>query len=115
MLCTNLEFYQFVKIPILFEHFQDHKSGDSQITFLEYLKLHYKDGQHKDADYNADIQLPFQTSNTFQALSSAGYILPQNYTDTYSPGFTPRPAFTFYAGFVPESLHFDIFQPPRFS
>jgi hypothetical protein len=114
LLFTNLECYQFVKLPILFEHFKEHQAGNSQMTFWDFWTMHYSKGLTKDADYNRDQQLPFQTSNVSLIISSAGFILPPTYNVNFSLDLTENSLFTYYPEFVPQYNSADIFQPPRF-
>ncbi len=57
-LVSTTELYQLLKIPVLVEHFIDHKKENKEITFIDYLKMHYNDPV-KDADYQTDQKLPF--------------------------------------------------------
>jgi hypothetical protein len=112
VLLTNLECYQFIKLPVLIEHFREHRENNPQMTFWAYWNLHYK-GHPKDADYNRDQQLPFQTSDAIQVISSSGFILPQIYSFSFSLELINHSIFTYYPGFIPEYCSTDIFQPPR--
>jgi hypothetical protein len=115
LLLTSLEFYQFVKLPILFEHFKEHKTNNPGMTFWNFWTLHYRNGDQKDADYSRDQQLPFQTSDIIQTIFTTGFIVPQIYNVSFSLEFTERSIFTYYPGFIPEYCSTDIFQPPRFT
>jgi hypothetical protein len=112
VLLTNLECYQFIKLPVLIEHFKEHKVDNPQMTFWDYWNLHYK-GHPKDADYNRDQQLPFQTSDVIQVISASGFILPQIYSFSFSLELINYSISTYYPGFIPEYCSIDIFQPPR--
>ena len=59
-LCSTTELYQFLKVPILIEHYFEHKSENPDITLLGFLKMHY-DHPVKDADWQTDQKLPFIT------------------------------------------------------
>lgn len=59
-LFSTTELHQFLKIPVLFEHFSEHRSKDKSLSFLNFLYLHYKNNT-KDSDYNRDLKLPFKT------------------------------------------------------
>ena len=61
-------------------HFAEHKQENSQITFVEFLAMHYLHGSPRDKDYDKDMQLPFKTtgeSNSFfaNAFDSANFFV----------------------------------------
>jgi hypothetical protein len=60
--CTELQ--ELTKLPILFQHYLEHKNLDSSITFLTYLEHHYNDIPHTDNDEDRDNQLPFKTQES---------------------------------------------------
>ena len=66
-LVSTTELYQFLKIPILIEHFIKHKAENSQLTLVAFLKMHY-DHPVKDADYQTDQKLPFAAHSSPLAL-----------------------------------------------
>jgi len=55
------ELHQFLKLPILIEHYSEHKQKDHSITLWEFLCMHYANGDVKDVDYSKDSKLPFKT------------------------------------------------------
>lgn len=59
-LCSTTELYQFLKIPVLIEHYLEHSQRNPNITVYGFLKLHY-DHPVKDADWQTDQKLPFVT------------------------------------------------------
>jgi hypothetical protein len=52
---------QLCKLPLLFEHFQEHQLENKNLSFISFLKMHYFNGDPKDADYDKDMKLPFKT------------------------------------------------------
>lgn len=52
---------QFVKLPLLVEHYIKHKER-SDISFLTFLEDHYSTN-HSDSDAKEDDSLPFNNSN----------------------------------------------------
>lgn len=57
-LLSTTELYQLLKVPILIEHFMEHKKLNPDMTLEAFLKTHY-DNPVKDADYKTDQKLPF--------------------------------------------------------
>jgi len=54
---------ELLKLPLLFEHYAQHKQLYPQTTVYGFIKMHYMDPTVVDADYAQDMQLPFKTIN----------------------------------------------------
>jgi len=48
------------KLPVLIDHFKLHTDCESSLSFFEFLKMHYFNGDPKDEDYDEDMKLPFK-------------------------------------------------------
>jgi len=49
------------KVPLLFTHFREHRQRDNNINLLDFLAMHYFDGNDRnDQDQDRDMQLPFK-------------------------------------------------------
>lgn len=59
-LFATTDAYQLLKLPVVFQHFAEHRAENKNIGFLEFLDMHYMHGSPKDADYDRDMQLPFK-------------------------------------------------------
>ena len=57
-LVSTTELYQFLKIPVLIEHYLEHKEQNPKLTIGSFFKIHY-DNPVKDSDYTTDQKLPF--------------------------------------------------------
>ncbi|MFC4686856.1 hypothetical protein ACFO4P_07895 [Epilithonimonas pallida] len=57
-LVSTTELYQLLKMPLLIEHYFQHKNLNSEMSFTAFLKMHY-DHPVKDNDYDQDQKLPF--------------------------------------------------------
>ena len=67
---SSTELHQLLKIPILVEHFIEHRQEDYKISFIDFLKIHYHSNPVKDKDYDRDMQLPFKADNcNFPAIT----------------------------------------------
>jgi hypothetical protein len=62
-LFSTTEAYQVLKFPVILEHFHKHQKENNDITFLEFLDIHYMHGSPMDDDYEQDMQLPFKRMN----------------------------------------------------
>ncbi len=60
-LFSTTELQEIARLPVLFQHFFEHKGIDNNITFLSYVESHYNGVPHTDNDEERDNQLPFKT------------------------------------------------------
>ncbi len=70
-LLAATETHQFLKLPILYQHFTEHQSEDENMSFLAYLKLHYLDPFILDKDVEKDLDLPFKSADDCLVTSIA--------------------------------------------
>jgi hypothetical protein len=47
-------------MPILIEHYQEHKQRDASINVIQFLSLHYWGEDLNDDDQEQDMKLPFK-------------------------------------------------------
>lgn len=62
-LFATTEASQLLKLPVIIQHFREHRQQNKDISFFEFLDMHYMHGSPKDQDYNRDMQLPFKKTN----------------------------------------------------
>lgn len=60
LLFANTTLKEFLKIPILMEHYTTHVQENPQITFYHFLVDHYSNIPHSDFDEKEDNKLPFK-------------------------------------------------------
>ena len=60
-LLSTTEAHQLLKLPLLVQHYFEHKAENNRITLLSFLNMHYAETVVYDADYAQDMQLPFKT------------------------------------------------------
>jgi hypothetical protein len=85
------EFRQFLKFPVLVEHFNEHKKDNQQISFLDFIYMHYAGDDDNDRDNDRDMQLPFKaqdgsSANILFMPSTSEYSLPEKACTIDSPG-----------------------------
>lgn len=68
-LLSSTQFNQLLKLPKLFEHFGTHQSQNASLSFVDFLYLHYGQGDVKDADHEEDMKLPFKTQSICSTVS----------------------------------------------
>lgn len=112
---SHTELHQFLKLPVLFEHFREHRQEDPNLGFLAFLRMHYEKIVVDD-DYKRDQQLPFRDADCGMIMALATDIPPQTIRiDKQQPGEFPQ-SFTVRRENVYTHLYLnDIFQPPRLS
>jgi len=107
------ELNQFFKLPILFEHFSEHKTENKNITFLQFLKIHYQGNHAPDNDDLKDKRLPFKShGNSFSTQIFA--VLPA-FSEIEIPVFTDNnKSVTIHKNqFIPTLQLESIWQPPK--
>ena len=55
--------HQLLKLPVVFQHFAEHKVENRDISFLQFLDMHYMHGSPMDKDHDRDMQLPFKSTD----------------------------------------------------
>ena len=114
---ATTELYQLLKLPFLVEHFMEHKEQNKDITLLDFLSLHYANGDVKDADYEEDMKLPFKshsntiTTNIVDAMASTVLKI----TIHPKPNFVELKVIIIAKEAIfASSYHSNIWQPPKF-
>ncbi|MBK5279986.1 MAG: hypothetical protein JJE09_14095 [Bacteroidia bacterium] len=108
-LVSFTEFSEVLRLPLLIEHFTEHKSKVDDLSFWQFLVMHYEtDVAHDDQD----MSLPFKDCN--HSLTAQTVSLPsQKITLTELLEKTSIIHTSFYLLHEPKLLAGDIFQPPK--
>lgn len=107
------EFHNLIKLPVLFEHFKEHKNLDAKISFWSFIRLHYFDPIQVDEDYQRDRQLPFRDMDCSLVVSASICDFSPVIFDLILPTEEPREFPCYKEINKPQFPSFDIFQPPR--
>lgn len=109
---------QLLKLPVLFEHYYEHKTQKEDISIIEFLAIHYK-GNHLDNhpfnhDYEQDQRLPFFNHLDFLSVN---VVISPNSTFTLlanvsNPKVTNSPPLDDIN--IESSFLNSIWQPPKF-
>lgn len=111
-LLSQTEFHQLVKLPLLLEHYIEHRAESPEMGFLDFLEMHYLHGSPQDHDFAKDQRLPFKSSDCNTVVIPA--VLPTTEITL--------PAWVYFADRIQEALHAEpvisrasaeIWQPPR--
>jgi hypothetical protein len=110
-LVANTELHQFLRLPVFFVHYQEHRAESPDISLLEFITLHYY-GPDANITYGHDSQLPFKDKCPEVSLSIA--LPPEDIAGPTPTLFTTdRKEVMFKSLFVASSFQFAIWQPPR--
>jgi hypothetical protein len=69
-LCTTTCVGEFLKAPVLFSHFIEHRADNDAITFYTFIYQHYQDDDGNDQDNDRDSQLPFKSHDSSHSSGS---------------------------------------------
>jgi len=105
---------QLMKLPVVFQHYNEHKQEDSSISVLRFLSIHYLHGSPKDKDYDRDMQLPFKTSGdciSSIAIAFVSLIVP--FTISRPAEIAEKKNYIVLDQYVLSSYLASIWQPPK--
>ncbi|WAC14013.1 hypothetical protein [Dyadobacter pollutisoli] len=60
LILDTTSLYQVFKVPSLISHFVEHKALNHDISFMDFLSMHYWGDDLNDNDDDKDMQLPFK-------------------------------------------------------
>ncbi|MGV3530022.1 MAG: hypothetical protein ACO1OO_14060 [Flavisolibacter sp.] len=113
-LLSTTQFSEVLKLPVLIEHFVEHRTDNSELSFLRFLSIHYLHGTPKDADFDRDMQLPFKDISE-SSFTAATYTAPAPiFINVKKPVYKPGEE-NLFAGTANYSYQYlsSIWQPPR--
>ena len=113
MLLSQTPLQQVLKLPVLIEHFKEHKKQTSSVSFVDFIQLHYFSGNPKDQDYDRDQQLPFR-SDAVIVFDSNTEIPDHHFKIAVLPDLKEKSYPLLDITSLPDSHGFDIWQPPKF-
>lgn len=103
---------QVYKVPLLLKHFAEHQSLNHEITFTDFLSMHYLGKDLNDNDDDKDMQLPFKK---VEAHTSNFIFVPHTPVFTFKRVYLPIKAE--YGPAVPQVAYSTVlgslFRPPR--
>ena len=110
---VNTELREIVRLPILFEHFAEHKQRNKHVSFSDFIVLHYFSGHVKDADFERDQQLPFRGIHFEELLAPVA--LPVESFEQPLPKISNAnlKVGIYVSPFYSSLFQFTIWQPPK--
>ena len=114
-LISLTELNQLVKLPLLVEHFIEHKEKDGNLSLIAFLNMHYSQTDVQDNDHDKDMQLPFKSHDGCINSITIAFI-PNNFEGlSTKPTFTETRSFSVYhEEFLQSTFLSSIWQPPKF-
>ncbi len=113
---TTFQISEYAKLPILVEHFYEHKQENPKLSLLQFLSIHYSHGEVFDNDYDKDMKLPFKSHNTNCSCTTIVLCTPiYNYSfsqNTFLTDFPKKTYFGYNFSFIPK-FQSKIWQPPK--
>lgn len=112
---STTEAHQLLKLPYIFKHYAEHHQENKQISFLDFLDMHYMHGSPRSADYAEDMQLPFKSTDKCTVSLAPAYIHTISVTISLNKSIELKPpALCVYKeGFTPSPSLSGIWQPPK--
>lgn len=115
-LLSSTELYQLMKLPFLVEHFITHKEKNKDLSFYNFLSMHYDNEDVNDGDQDQDRKLPFKSHQNF-TLSTNFTFNPCTITCEIPKSFILLfdSAILYQNTSFRNSFQSAIWQPPKFS
>lgn len=106
---TELE--QLLRMPLLVQHYVQHRAQNPSITIAGFLSIHYVEPQPFDSDYEEDMQLPFKQAD--EHCLSFPWQLPVQCSYTLPGAPPPKNNYlVFNARIAPSFYKAAVFRPP---
>jgi hypothetical protein len=102
------EMKEMVRLPLLVEHYLEHRELVPEMSFLQFLAMHYKTDVAHDA---TDMELPFKGCD--QSCFCPTFTVPDQRLPVEVVSTDRQEYFVEYVSFIPSSGLDEIFQPPR--
>jgi hypothetical protein len=114
VLFTATPLQQLFKLPVLVQHYYEHKQIDKNISIIAFLKLHYvEEEEGADADDKRDQQLPFKSLAHFISPTTNANPIANTYV-AVKPEITGKSGLNPVTKTLISSQHLSaIWQPPK--
>ena len=106
---SNTEFHEVLRLPLLVEHFTEHRKLAGDISFWEFLVMHYNSNSSHDAD---DSRLPFKDPAHSFTASTLAVPIPKIILKETQLIAEVSHVSSYTESFIASHLS-EIFQPPK--
>ena len=109
------ELHQLVKLPVLVEHFNEHKQKNNDLSLIQFLSNHYAQEDDHDGDEDREMNLPFKSHDGCINSITIAFI-PNNFEGltTKSTFIETRTFSVYHEEFLQSTFLSSIWQPPKF-
>ncbi len=115
-LISLTELSQLVKLPLLVEHFVEHKAKDNGLSLLEFLSEHYFEADDNDGDEDKEMKLPFKSHEGCINVTTIAFVPNNFHSISAKPVSEEKNSYSVYIEkFLPSAYLSSIWQPPKFS
>jgi hypothetical protein len=116
-LCATTPIGQLLKLPMLMHHFIEHQQEEQnkehQISFIDFLKMHYNSNEHTNKSTHNHHNLPFKHID-FNSLNVVfAFESPSIFTFQQTEFDSSKDVSTFYEQHYLSNTLANIWQPPR--
>jgi hypothetical protein len=114
-LLATTQLSELFKLPLLVQHFNEHKQENLSLSFIDFLKIHYAHGSTKVADYDEDMKLPFKSVSTINITAiefCATFFIVKQLPVLYFQ--INQQKFTDYSFSYSSAILTSIWQPPKY-
>ena len=73
---STTEMHELLKMPLLIDHFIEHRSESAGLSFWDFISLHYGQGEVRPPDYDKDMKLPFKSTPEITCTASLIALIP---------------------------------------
>jgi hypothetical protein len=113
-LISTTELHQLGKLPLLMEHYKEHKQENSNLTFFDFLNIHYSGESSAANQHNKHEQLPFKSNDGCVASLISVYISPTISPFVLKEFGEPKKVFHSTKDILLSSTYLsNIWQPPK--
>jgi len=108
-LVSFTEFKEVLRLPLLLQHYGEHKDQVAEMSFFEFLTMHYETDEAHD---DRDNRLPFKDCG--HSFIGQVVVLPiQKFSLAEQTEIRANTYQFFYLQHEPKLIAADIFQPPK--
>jgi hypothetical protein len=113
-LISITELSQLIKLPLLIEHFSEHKQKDGHMSLWKFLHIHYSQNKLNDVDYEKDMKLPFKSHDGCINSIVSESVITSYYFLYAKPVFSHSNSYSSYTEqFLTSAYLTSIWQPPK--
>lgn len=113
-LISITELSQLMKLPLLIEHFSEHKQKDEGMSLWKFLSLHYSQNTTHGTHNEMDMKLPFKSHDGCINSVVSESVPSSFYFFSSKPVFSHNNAYSNYTEqFLTSAYLSSIWQPPK--